>query len=685
MQNTVSGQHSVQVFRRASSAVVIGLTSIMLAACGGGGGGGEAGTSTTAGTGTSTPRVTASGFVPTAPSPVETLYSDAATLRPMRDEALWVYRGVRTQGSSKTVYAAFRQTVAELSGFSERFSSPLEGASEVRTLSTANGVVMLQSGMGLPTGVRAGSVVELRSPVRRDDQVTLLDQAGIALAEDLDNDKKTDTIDVGAWSRVIGNEDIDLPEMGKTMRALRVDVTVVSRVQMSSKATPEATKTVVESTWYAPDLGVIRRSTSTTTSTGTTNVQTDERLQYWDGVDRGIGLVPSVPIAVSGGSPGVGPWLSMPVSAVRSGKQAFLLSQRSTGATGVTLSVLDLRGRVVATVDHSDIDVASLPQTDLMPLGDGVGMVFKEAGVYLDPYQLENLRLVRFDAQGQRVGSAWLVDGAVPGTLKAASDGSTVWVSWVEQTLALDGLKVMVQAFDASGRSLTSPLQLDRRAGLNTPDGMAIAAANGRALVSWRQPSSTGDEYRQALVTRDPSQAVATLEAGAVGPADSRGRPTPRLSDKLAVLTWYAPLNQPAGVTSSSATARGVVLDAKAQPRRAAGGGADNESLQLPAWPSQQSALQVDGDRLLWSSAGAARLSAEEISNDRYLDLAALTPDAAPLAAAKPTLQRWRDRSPANSYYGNVTAVKQILSFDDRWLIVGQDGSNTTVAVLFRR
>jgi hypothetical protein len=684
-----------QTVRRVRLAVLTGLTSAFLAACGGGGGdggapvastGGASGSASTASTPVTDQKT---GFVPNAPVMGEILHNDANALRPLRDEALWAYRGLRTHGATRAFYASFRQTVGSGSSYNERINSPQDGASGVQTLTLLSGAVNVQNLTLLPALATAlEPAAELRSPVRRDDQVTLVDRLGVALKDDLDNDKLTDTADIGAYSRVIGDEDVELPELGLTLRALRVDLSVSTRLKYSSRAAAEAVRTVQRSTWYAPGVGIVRQVTRQAAADGNGTVETDERLQFFDGITSGMGLVPSAPVAKAGGSAGVGPWLLPALSVVRSGNAAFVLSPRGTtlkSEPGLILSVLDSRGRVQHSVEHLDLESGSLAQPELLPLDGGVAAVVAEPGLFLAPYQLENLKLVRFDAQGQRTSSHWLASGAVPATAKAAADGQNVWMAWFEPTLALDGVRLMVQAFDARGTARHTPQQLAVVAGSTAPVGLALAASDGRALVTWQQPGSAGTDYRQALVSATGGASVAVLETGAQGAAETRGRPVPRLSAGAALLTWYTPLNQPAGSSSSSTTARGVLLNAAAAPQRAAGGGADNESLQLPAFPSDRSTLSLAGTQLLWSSAGSARLRSEEVAADRYLDIGTLSVAAGPLALSKAEVLRYRDRSPASNWTGQVSAVRHIVAFDDRWLVIGQDSQTMTAAVLHRR
>jgi hypothetical protein len=673
-------------------AVVASLASALLAACGGGGGGADAPVASPASNapGMAVARAGTTGFVPAAPMAGETLHADAGALRPLRDEALWVYRGTRAVGSSRQVFTSFRQTVASSSGHAERVSSPLDGASGVQQVSVSGGIVQLRDSLLLPAAAAPSGIVELRSPVRRGDQVTLADATAVALKDDVDGDRLTDHADIGSYSRVIGDEDVELPELGRTLRALRVDVTTITRVQRSSRTQPDPATTVVTSSWYAPGIGLVRRTATLPSTDGVGAVDTDERLQYWDGIDKGVGLVPSSPVTAAGTLGGTGPGLQAPLSAVRSGAGAFVLSAREGMAQrpdlGVVLSVLDGRGRIVSSVEHVDLGLERGAQPQLMALGDGVALVSTERGVYADPYQLENLRLLRFDAHGYRGASAWLASGALPGTLKAASDGQSVWVTWVEPGLAAGTTRTMVQAFDASGRALAAPRALDSRGTGATVSGIAIAAASGRALVAWRVTGAAGDELRQALVTGAGAQAaVATLETGVPGLGTARSLPMPRLSASLAALTWYDPLRPAAGTGTAPVAPRGVALDANALPLRSSHGTADEESLQqLPAHDAQRSAMQADADALLWAAAGSARLRAEEIAEDRYLDFAALQPSAGPLATAAVRLQRFRDRSPAVLREPAAVSVRHLVALEDRWLILGHDGTRMTAAVLYR-
>lgn len=684
-----------RLFRLTRLAAVAGAASLLLAACGGGGDSGSTSsaastpattnaTVTSAATGESG-RSGKTGFIPAAPTAGETLYADASVLRPLRDEALWAYQGVKISGASKTTYSSFRQVIASGGAFEERISSPIDKVSRVQKLQLSAGSVQSNHDLGLTAASAPASVVELRSPVRRDEQTVLVDVTGAALKDDLDKDNKTDLVDIGTYSRVIGDEDVSLPELGRTVRALRVDVTTTTRVTLSSRGQADAAQTVVESTWYAAGIGIVRRTTTEAAATGVGAIETDERLQFWDGVDKGVGLVPSAPVSVSGGASSIGPWLELPFAAVRNGQRAFMLSSRGgvpvRADRGVVLSVLDTRGRVIHSAAHTDLGFSATARPEIMAVGDGVAMIFAEAGVYADPYQLENLRMTRFDAQGNRTSSHWLTAGALPGSMKAASDGDTVWVTWVEQGPTAGSTRVMVQAFDGRGNERTAPQLLDTRSGAE-PATVGISAAEGRALVTWRAPMASGQEFRQALVRADAKPAIATLDVGAMSLGSTGAQPMPRLSASLAAITWYQPL-QPT-TAGTAALPRGVSLDALAVARRAVIGGVDNETLALPAHDAGSTSYGIDGARLLWSAVGTSRVRSDDLVDDRYLDFASLEPGNSALATSAVQLKRYRDRSPASDYSNNLSGVRHVLSFDDRYLVIGQDSTRMTLAVLHK-
>jgi hypothetical protein len=635
--------------------------------------------------------------VPAASEPGAVLYASATSLRPLADEALWVYRGTRTANGQQLHYSSFRQVTASAAGFQERVSSPLPNASRIQTLTPGTEQIGIEQDLILAVGTFIVRGIELKSPVRQGEQVKLAQVQSAPLALDLDGDGKQDLIDVAAWSQVVGNEDVELPELERTVRALRVDTTLVSRTHRSSQAQPDTSQTVVQSTWYAPGVGIVRNSRTqpVASSAGVGAVESDERLQVWDGITTGLGLLPSSPVSVTGGSAAVGPWLGQPFSAVRQGNQAFVLSAASAGNDALTLSVLSGRGRLEHSVEHSGLATLNQPRPQLMPLAAGVAVVRREAGVLLFPDQLENLKLTRFDAKAQRVGKdIWLVDSALAGSLQAASDGQTIWVSWVDPGSPQQPRRLMLQGFDALGDIKTRAHSLDTRGGTETMTQIAVTAQQGRVMVNWRVESAAGVELRQALGSATSPPTVATLTTtsattsittlATASSALAGAAVTPLLTESLAAITWLQPLDS----SNRLVAPRAVALDGAAQARRATSGGLDQELLALPAGSVQAAArmtMAAETKRVLWAAAGTGRLRSDTEAEDRTLAFATVDAGDAALSAALPQLKRLRDSSPASAWQGSVQALQHIVPLDDRWLIIGHDGRYTTVAVLHKR
>lgn len=657
--------------------VGLGLVVVCAASCGGGGGGGSEGGGGGSGS--------ATGFVPAAPTPGATLYADAAVLRPLRDGALWVYRGVRVSSTPVTNYTSYARQAAAASGLTETAFTELDGAGySERNVELVGGTVRVRESVaGLP-GSEA-SYAELRSPVRANEQTTLIDQRNVALGADIEGDGRNDSADIGAYSRVIGNEDVSLPELGRTLNALRVDTTATVRLRLTSRGSAEAPVSVIVSTWYAPGIGVVRTSSTVQSSTGASTPDTDERLQFWDGVDTGVGLWPSVRTPRVGGSPSFGPWLYFPYSATRVGERVFVLTGIASSGDpdqGLVASVLDARGNVVANVDHVGLGLDPNFRPQLMPLGTGAAFAITEPGTPNGgPYLPENLRLVVLDGNAQRTLSPVLVSGGLPRTLRAASDGQTVWVAWAEAAGPFASYRVMVQRFGADGAPLSAPEQLDTSS--SQPDRVEVSAAPGRALVVWHLPEF-GERYQQALVPAAGAASIGTLAAGVFSSSGEAARPTPWLSPSLAAVTWYRPLDQVNVPNSQQPPLRGVTLDAAAAPRRSTTGSIDSELLAVPAHDSGSAGLAVDGGSLRWASGGSAVLSANEVVAQRYIEWRSFTPGDGALATAAPTVQRFRDSTPLNAATYPPLQVQRIVALNDRWLILGYDGVRLTVAVLHR-
>jgi hypothetical protein len=245
------------------------LTAAALAACGGGGGdddGGDQGT----------------GLVPDAPALGATLAADATTLRPLVPGGVWQYSGTNPSGD------AYENTVthtAAVSGVTESGTNTLDtGAGSVHVVEINGQIVQPDPQDADGDGVAdIANLVELRSPVRVNDQIVALDERIPGLVPDVDGDGQAEYFDLAIYSRVIGEEDVALDGL-PTQHAVRVDHIVIGRVVLSKDGTRLPSVSSTQSIWYAPDLGIVRRRLDAPADDGLSRDVTDERLTGWSGL-----------------------------------------------------------------------------------------------------------------------------------------------------------------------------------------------------------------------------------------------------------------------------------------------------------------------------------------------------------------------------------------------------------------
>ena len=172
-------------FREARLWGAIGLFSLLVA-CGGGGSSGSDGTNA----GGSDP---ANSIVPAAPPLGEILTADASSLRPLISGATWTYAGIHTLDGNSTRYTNAVTQTAQGGTFTETSSNALNEGTDSVTLSLSNGSIINSSVGALLSGLTQQiTYPELRSPVRQNDQITLMDQQVTDIGEDLDGDGKND-------------------------------------------------------------------------------------------------------------------------------------------------------------------------------------------------------------------------------------------------------------------------------------------------------------------------------------------------------------------------------------------------------------------------------------------------------------------------------------------------------------
>lgn len=343
-----------------------------LSACGGGGGGAAAPAQPTA-TAPPPSAVAPAPTVPAAPTAAPSLipepatagvvlYNDTGPLRMLTDGTR-TYRGRDdVQGVDATAITYSNKvtlTASSASVYAEQNSNLFNGgAAALRSLRVEKGDVLASGLVAFRQG-RPGlseNLTELRLPVRADDQFGTFERKNVDIGTDLDGDKINETATVAQYSRVFGNEPVDLPNRLGIV-ALRVDTRLRVQVTPSVTKVPGPVEETLRSTWYAPGLGIVKqRLEQPNPIAGRPNRVVTEVLEQWDGGSMGLGALPSqVPVAPASASGFAGSRLQFPVAAVGFATHAVVAASVADRplSRGIVLAQIDARGAIVAARDYT--------------------------------------------------------------------------------------------------------------------------------------------------------------------------------------------------------------------------------------------------------------------------------------------------------------------------------------------
>lgn len=275
--------------RRTARALQACIVALSLSACGGGSGGEDV-----APPPVPTPDPGTSGLVPAALAPGAVLHQDALVLRPLRAGAVWNYRGVddRNGDPSTAIIYETATSQVEVDGVLREQASNLyaDGAAVSSVFIEGGNVLLRESADFIDNGADEHlDTIELRSPVRVNDQYVVLDRHFDDVGEDFDGDGRNDELDLAVWRRVIGEETLELSNI-RPVRAVRVDTELRLRVRYSSDGSYSAVVRIAEGVWYAPGIGIVRRRLDRPgTDVPAIRHVAVEELVTWDGVSEGVG------------------------------------------------------------------------------------------------------------------------------------------------------------------------------------------------------------------------------------------------------------------------------------------------------------------------------------------------------------------------------------------------------------
>jgi hypothetical protein len=530
--------------------------SFALTGCGGGGSAPSAG-------GTSSGAVpTITTMIPTPPALGATLIVDAAKLRPVRDAAVWSYRGISTaySGATPVPYVTSTRQVVTTTGVTEFSTNSGNSGADSQPLSVAAGVVAATQSIDFAGKGTAQTVnfTELRSPVRQGDQYTILDQRYTDTDIDADRDGKPDALEVAIYARVMGSETLSLPNL-PSMTAIRVDSTVLTRVTFSSNGQVTPVVQAGVQTWYVAGVGIVRQVATSPATTGTSFEATEEKLVSWDGGEVGLGAMVPVKAVIPAGNAifpnGTLPGGQSELRALGFAKHVLLFGDTPGSPTSTLVSRLDLRGNLLGATLLPGLRVGS----------NGLFAGHLAGAVYLEPLAggaVYEFGLTRVDSNGQLQGPVRGVTINLAGAhvssyvtrFTGTVDGSTFWLLWSRSFYdpgggRVPGDELILRPYSLEGLPLGPETVIDTVQTSN----LNIAASNGKAVLTWvKETPDHSVMFASASLTNTP--VVRTLVSGL---SASNSFVTPLRLGGNSALVWPAQLGS-GGVSASSF---GVLVD----------------------------------------------------------------------------------------------------------------------------
>lgn len=468
--------------------------ALLLTACGGGTSSSGGGTSTT-------------GIVPTPGSIGPVLYSDATVLRPTLNAATWTYRGttVDHMGASPVTYTNTVSQSSSGTGFVEISSNMFNKGSDTLQLLSSTSQVKATTSLGNPFTGKTISLTypEINGPVHAGDQVTIYQDHQDDSGFDVDGDGKHDAVDFAIYRIVVGTETVNVPNMS-SQQAVRIDTIALARFSLSATGNYTPIQTILtQSTWYAPNVGVVRQRLITPISATDNNV-TDETLVNWDGVTQGWGYSAFQTAVVPDGTP---TFAGTPVPSAQAvatyADHALILTEipgNTIAGLGYALHSMNTRGQITSTAAYLDRNVNA---------GNMLIAAVGQQLVAAAPTAQGKVFMNLYDNTGKIIGnspnatldlSGGLALNSGISTVHIAGEGSRVWVEWVRDYTSnsvVNGIfttnyyeDLVVRAFDVNGKPLTPEILLESGVGQGANINISLSAANGSLTTSYVSPTN---------------------------------------------------------------------------------------------------------------------------------------------------------------------------------------------------
>ncbi len=537
----------------------------------------------------------------------------------MASGSVWTYRGTSIVVPAGTPYAPSTQNVysnvtsqqGSAGSLTETSTNTDHTGAGTQSVSVLGGQVRVKYALDFGNGKSVPvDATELRSPVRTDDQYTLVDTRVTDSGFDFDGDGVNDAIDVAIYSKVVGPEMVDLVSAPQTP-TVRVRTTLLTRARYSKTGTFTDVVSATEDDWYAPGIGIVKHVGDAPAAVAGNRDVTTEVLVNWDGVTQGLGYLDPVASTLADGSR-----VKYVLSAIGFDTHALMLSwSGATSSAGFRLTALDARGKVTSSTAYPGIGAS---RAQLLRVGGSARVV---------AFDNFDLKMFAFDANGATTSA--------PVTLKAstqnfayaannspevvgASDGSTIWLAWLAYPASSsDPLNLIATPFDASGAQLAPARVLATSA----PSGVSInnlKSAGSATGVVFEWDDLSGTHYAIAA----PSSLNFSVHTAATAHPPTF-LPVPVTWASGAGLLWNLLPNM-----------AGVSFDANGEPLRSNASAIDQENLALP-WLSNVQFVRAGtggGTKLDTFQFNYSPLWPGEAYNTNQSVVTELSPGAGPLA-----------------------------------------------------
>ncbi|HEY9105986.1 MAG TPA: hypothetical protein VIN58_04860, partial [Roseateles sp.] len=464
---------------------------LFLSACGGGG----------SGSGSSTGSQTNSGLVPAAGPIGAVLYSNASVLRPLIDGASWTFHTYNSSGQGFTGFKRVQKATAA-GAFIETDSDDPETRTTL-TVDAASGQVNMSADLdtGLPIAKLAVNGPELKSPVKANDQIVLLDRHIADIGADIDKDGKNDAMDIAIYRVVVGNETLTLPNRRAPMTALRIDTTTAIRVIPSGGA-PATLDSQVQSAWYAAGIGIVRQVLQGATPSA--NAREDFLLGF-DGGTTGWGIVTRSAQLFNDGS----------ASFVPAAQIALPLTNGVLVLGNNAVFQLDSLGKLVARRSYADYGLNLSNSLRWMNTSDGPRIL---GGARDNAATATAVGLFALNADGSP-GTRYLGDMDIlslspngvynsEGFYYGSATSNVIWGMSTRLSVSngASSATLVLRRFDTRGNAIGGEIALPA---VSFPAAVKSQVTASGLLVSWSDitPTSTYTANAQAFVRNDGSVA----------------------------------------------------------------------------------------------------------------------------------------------------------------------------------